>query len=133
MQKIATLRTDCFASRRQQIRQRSDAVKNLFPKSFADFVFIDGCHSFRGVTSDLLNYTHRVRKGVLVICHDIKQSPVFRAVKLFCGERGIDFNYGRAKSAWFFVKDGYDVEEQYGKFDREMYVKVEAKDNSDKT
>jgi hypothetical protein len=112
----ARLRTDCFNGRRQQIRKTSRDAKNLFPLYFADFVFIDGDHSYAAVHDDLRCYFKRVKKGGLIVCHDVKQSKVYFALKNFCADRKITFKYGRAKSGWFRVNDGADVEGEYGKF-----------------
>ena len=106
----ALFRTECFASRRHLIVEKSSVAKAMFPQAFADFVFIDGDHSFAGVKSDLQNYTKRVRKGGIVICHDAKQGQVYKAVRNHCQVIGVPFFHGRAKSAWFFVDYGNDIE-----------------------
>lgn len=106
----ARMRTECFSGRRLQVIATSLEAKQLFPQSFADFVFIDGDHSYAGVKSDLENYTTRVRRGGIVVCHDAKQGQVFRAIRDHCQKLQVPFFHGVAKSAWFFVHDGIDLE-----------------------
>jgi predicted O-methyltransferase YrrM len=105
----AKFRTQCYSGRRHLILEKSEDAKRMFPASYADFVFIDGDHSFEGVKSDLLNYSKRVRKGGLVICHDAKQGQVYRAVRDHCQRLQVTLYRGLAKSAWFFIPDGHDI------------------------
>lgn len=49
-----------------------------------DFAFIDGEHTFRGVMSDIGNWGWRVRKGGLILLHDVVRrfDGVVQAMKL---------------------------------------------------
>jgi len=117
----AVLRTDCFSGRRQIVRSTSHDAKNIFPSYFADFLFIDGDHSGDAVLRDLKEYTPKVRKGGLVICHDIKQPQVFDAVKAFCEPHGIRFAYNRARSGFFTMPHGKHVAKEWHLFDKNLY------------
>jgi cephalosporin hydroxylase len=46
--------------------------KTLGCETNADILFIDGCHSTEAVTSDYKMYKNYVRKGGLIVFHDIK-------------------------------------------------------------
>ena len=43
-----------------------------------DVLFIDGDHSFKGVSSDFSAYRHFVRDGGIIICHDIVEDHTTR-------------------------------------------------------
>lgn len=48
-----------------------DIVANILQNRKIDFLFIDGNHSLRYVTSDYENYSKFVRKGGIIAFHDI--------------------------------------------------------------
>ena len=50
-----------------------------------DWVFIDADHSFRGVSEDIANWLPKIRKGGMVIGHDIDREGVRLAVEQHFG------------------------------------------------
>jgi len=76
-----------FATRQQEVRCiRGDSsdigvrekVKKWLGKSKIDVLFIDGDHSYQGVKADFENYSPMVRKGGLIIFHDIVEDYTTR-------------------------------------------------------
>lgn len=47
------------------------AVREIYPKRDVDMLFIDGDHTYRGVKADFENYKDLVRKGGLIVFHDV--------------------------------------------------------------
>jgi predicted O-methyltransferase YrrM len=93
---------------------KSMDVVRKFEDNSIDFVYIDGDHSFKGVTEDLTEWTKKVKPGGIVSGHDyltLKHNEtgqeVKRAIDLYIAEHNIKMlfrvhrNY---QSSWFFVK-----------------------------
>jgi len=51
-------------------------VKNILGEKKADFLFIDGDHSYEGVKKDFEMYSSLVRKGGIIAFHDIVPGPI---------------------------------------------------------
>lgn len=51
-----------------------NAVKSLLGEDKLDFLFIDGDHRYEAVKTDFILYSPLVRKGGLVVLHDIGQN-----------------------------------------------------------
>lgn len=66
-----------------------------------DFLFIDGDHSYEGVSQDFHLWVPKVRKGGLIALHDIKGANIN-------GDK-----YG-VKRFWEEIKENYTTEEKYG-------------------
>lgn len=66
--------------------QSADAAK-FFPDECLDFVFIDGDHSFGGVTSDIEAWRGKVKLGGVIAGHDFDRSDVAKAVRRQFGDR----------------------------------------------
>jgi predicted O-methyltransferase YrrM len=47
------------------------ALEKILKDQYLDYLFIDGDHSYEGVKSDFENYRRYVRKGGLIVFHDI--------------------------------------------------------------
>lgn len=60
----------CIRGNSSDIRVR-EKVKKWLGKSTIDVLFIDGDHSYQGVKADFENYSPMVRKGGLILFHDI--------------------------------------------------------------
>ncbi|HWG17846.1 MAG TPA: class I SAM-dependent methyltransferase [Acidobacteriaceae bacterium] len=77
------------------VPQTLENVKRIFGGQEVDFLFIDGDHSYEGVKQDWEMYSPLVRKGGLVVFHDVAG------------------NYGEthAKRVWDDVKTGYSHRE----------------------
>jgi predicted O-methyltransferase YrrM len=56
-------------------RATFDRVRRLVGGSTIDFLFIDGDHSYGGVSADFNTYSPLVRSGGLVAFHDVSQDP----------------------------------------------------------
>lgn len=75
-----------------------EAAKTIADKSL-DMVFLDGDHSFEGVSSDLAAWAPKVRKGGFLGGHDFRNddpefdfSGVERAVRQWAGNRRIELD-----------------------------------------
>jgi len=64
----------------------SDNFFNSIPDQYLDFIYIDGDHSYNGVTKDLNNSIKKVKKGGVVCGHDYHDNfiEVKNAVNDFC-------------------------------------------------
>ena len=63
------------------LRGRSEEVGARWDKGLIDVLFIDGDHSFEGVTRDIEAWVPHVRKGGLVLFHDVDIEGVDRGIK----------------------------------------------------
>lgn len=68
-QSLQLLRAD---SHRLETEQ---AVRSFFGKKELDYLFIDGDHTYEGVKQDFEMYSPMVRKGGLIVFHDIAEHP----------------------------------------------------------
>lgn len=64
----------------QRIKLKSvDAAKLFEPKS-VDFVYIDGCHLYKSVKEDIINWLPKIKPSGYIGGHDIVMSDVKQAV-----------------------------------------------------
>jgi hypothetical protein len=61
-------------------------VMSLLAGQFLDLLFIDGDHSYAGVKQDYEMYGGFVRRGGLIIFHDIKDTPHHRRAGCFVAD-----------------------------------------------
>ena len=75
------------------IRKKSmDALADFEDKSL-DFVYIDGNHTFDYAVSDIIHWSHKVRKGGVIAAHDyynFKNNGVMKAVEAYVHCHHID-------------------------------------------
>ena len=71
----ALLKTDFAASRRVVLRGRSSAVIDEIPDESLDFAYIDGDHTLRGITVDLMRVFPKIRDGGLIGGDDFVNKP----------------------------------------------------------
>ena len=62
----ALLKTDFAASRRVVLRGRTSAVIDEIPDESLDFAYIDGDHTLRGITVDLIRVFPKIKDGGLI-------------------------------------------------------------------
>ena len=60
-------------------------LEKIKDKSF-DFLFIDGDHSYAGVKKDFKMYSPLVKKGGIVVFHDIKDTQRHRDINCFVAD-----------------------------------------------
>lgn len=72
-----------YPGRFKMLRMDMTEASHLIEDGSLDWVFIDGDHSYEGVSTDIDNWAKKVRPGGVVIGHDINLDTVKRAV----GER----------------------------------------------
>lgn len=72
---------EAFPSRFRMLRMDMTEASKLIPDDHLDWIFIDGDHSYEGVSTDIKNWAPKVRKGGVVIGHDIDRLTVQRAAK----------------------------------------------------
>ena len=63
--------TYTYIAGNSQTEAAVEAVRNALEGDLADFLFIDGDHSYAGVKNDYLTYKQFVREGGLIAFHDI--------------------------------------------------------------
>jgi len=71
----ALLKTDFAANRRVVLRGRSSAVIDEIPDESLDFAYIDGDHTLRGITVDLMRVFPKIRDGGLIGGDDFVNKP----------------------------------------------------------
>lgn len=73
--------------RSQMIRRKSWEAADQFPDGYFDLVYVDGDHTYAGVTKDLTAWLPKVREGGLLCGDDIGWPDVHRALQDFFGTR----------------------------------------------
>jgi hypothetical protein len=71
----ALSKTDFAASRRMVLRGRTSAVINEIPDQSLDFAYIDGDHTLRGITMDLIQVLPKIKEGGLIGGDDFVNKP----------------------------------------------------------
>jgi len=71
----ALRKTDFAASRRIVLRGRTSAVIDEIPDKSLDFAYIDGDHSLRGITIDLIQVFPKIKDGGLIGGDDFVNKP----------------------------------------------------------
>lgn len=76
------------------LRDKSTILEE-YPDNFFDWGYIDGDHSFMGVTYDLKLLRKKVKSGGLIMGHDycFERFGVVRAVNNFCQSFGLKIDY----------------------------------------
>lgn len=65
------------------VRGYSDQVRSQVPDKYFDVFFIDGDHTYEGVSEDYKNYKKKLKLGGLMIFHDYSMAP---GVTKLCNE-----------------------------------------------
>lgn len=73
--KEAIKKTECAASKRVVLRGRTSEVIDAIPDGSLDFAFIDGDHTLRGITIDLVRLLPKMREGGLIAGDDFMNEP----------------------------------------------------------
>ena len=71
----ALLKTEFAASRRVVLRGRTSAVIDEIPDQSLDFAYIDGDHTLRGITMDLIQVLPKIKDGGLIGGDDFVNKP----------------------------------------------------------
>ena len=71
----ALRKTDFAASRRIVLRGRTSAVIDEIPDQSLDFAYIDGDHTLRGITLDLIQVLPKIKDGGLIGGDDFVNKP----------------------------------------------------------
>ena len=71
----ALRKTDFAANRRIVLRGRTSAVINEIPDQSLDFAYIDGDHTLRGITLDLIQLLPKIKDGGLIGGDDFVNKP----------------------------------------------------------
>jgi hypothetical protein len=71
----AMTKTDFASSRRVVLRGRTKEVIATIPDNSLDFAYIDGDHTLRGITVDLINILPKVHEGGLIGGDDFTDTP----------------------------------------------------------
>src|SRR6059058_606512 len=71
----ALLKTDFASSRRIVLRGRTNAVIDEIPDQSLDFPYIDGDHTLRGITVDLMQVLPKIKDGSLIGGDDFVNKP----------------------------------------------------------
>jgi len=78
----ALLKTDFAASRRIVLRGRMSAVIDQIPDQSLDFAYIDGDHTLRGITMDLIQVLPKIKDGGLIGGDDFVNKPCSMALPM---------------------------------------------------
>lgn len=70
-----------------------------------DFIFVDACHKYEGVLSDLSNYWPLLRAGGQMAGHDIYMDDVRRAVVDYFGSLSLNHKLQFTPSCWMINKN----------------------------
>lgn len=84
------------------IRKPSDEAVNDFDKESIDFVYIDGCHTYKQVARDILNYMPLIKPGGFIGGHDYTPNwpDVIKAITDIFG--GVDKSF--EDGSWIKLK-----------------------------
>lgn len=77
----AMRRTDFAADKRKILRGRTKEVVDSIEDESLDFVYIDGDHTLRGITIDLIMILPKVKQGGLICGDDFALTPWQHSVK----------------------------------------------------
>jgi len=89
-----------FSIEKESTKQEAiDQAKQIFKNDDVDFLFIDGGHDYKTVKSDFENYSKLVRKGGLIVLHDVvgckdvmdlwaEIKMTYKYIEIFNGEQG---------------------------------------------
>jgi len=86
---VLTKLTARYGGRVELWRLKSQVAASLFEDSFFDLIYIDGDHTFEGVSSDLSVWFSKIRPGGVFCGDDYDWDGVKRAVNNFADERGL--------------------------------------------
>ena len=95
-----------FPKRAVLIRDYSVNASKLFQDGELDFVFIDACHQYEAVYSDIRNWYPKVKNGGLVCGHDYNTGwvGVTKAVNEFFSEIGKQIAQAEKGNIWVCKK-----------------------------
>lgn len=79
------------------IKGDSKKVHSLFDDEFFDWIYIDGDHSYEGVSTDLKNWISKVKMGGVISGHDFDPDPTWSVTS--------NFGVNRAISDFFLESD----------------------------
>lgn len=104
--KIALSRVEPYADRVKVYKMTSIQAAAYVGDESLDFVFIDGDHSYKGVTADLVAWTPKVKPGGIISGHDFDNAgtlgDVRGAVQDFFGTlAGVEVDVNKT---WFRVR-----------------------------
>lgn len=98
----AQKRLASYGDRSMLLRMTSLDAAELFADNSLDFVYLDGNHTFEGLSADLQKWYDKVRSGGLLIGDDyghISHPGVKQAVNTFCAQRSLKVNV-RSRTWW---------------------------------
>ena len=109
-----------MGSRVKFIREFSDKAASQIENGYADFIFIDGNHTYEYVIKDLENYWPKVKQGGILAGHDywhrsfangghFDSDMVYEAVEEFAHTNGISYatfgEHGKFPACFAFKKE----------------------------
>jgi len=86
-------------------KEASDKCVNKFENNQFDYIFIDGDHSYQGVTNDLNNFYDKLKMGGIFSGHDINLPDVQRALSEFRSTKNIQNEMKFTDiNVWYWIK-----------------------------
>ena len=101
VEKKARKRMFKFGNKVIFIKKFSDDAINDIPNKM-DYIYIDGCHDYKNVKSDIENYFKKVRYEGILAGHDINIPDVLKAVVEFTNKHNLKFIIRR--DDWIIIK-----------------------------
>lgn len=93
-----------YQSRAVIIKSKSIDAAQRFPFDFFDFIFVDGDHSYSGVSEDLDAWVSKIKPGGLLSGHDYGRG--FKGVKQAVDERFSNIELGDDTTYFVRIPDG---------------------------
>jgi len=64
-----------------KIKMSSSDFSNIIADNSIDFIYIDGDHSYKGITNDLINWKNKIKKGGYIGGHDYNDIQIDTIIK----------------------------------------------------
>ena len=91
------------------IQNYSSEASKMYSDETLDFVFIDGDHSYKGVTEDIINWLPKLKKTGIIAGHDYNpvqySHNVIKAVDDFFGKDNIKI----LKNSWYLFVNNINI------------------------
>ena len=84
-------KTDFAKEKRKVLRGKTTEVINDIKDNSLDFIYIDGDHTLKGITIDLINLWPKVKDNGFIVGDDFCPSNSYVPVSLLCPDKSLGF------------------------------------------